>query len=234
MSQKHALLVVVVLAAVLSVGAFSTTLNSLKVQAQEGEKFSALLSGNQEVPVTNSTANGTANFVLHSNGTELSYDVNLKGLKVVDTLDISANRTGLEGRDIVHLAGEREAENQSSPAAAEVTIRGNITNDDLKGPLKGMNVSDLVKFLQNGSAYIEADTPIFPAGAIRGQIASGSEMSMGSATPETVTSTPSMTNESNASSMAETPSTSEENDNSMATSADNSTAMMGNSTNSTS
>jgi hypothetical protein len=234
MSQKHTLLVVVVLAAVLSVGAFSTTLNSLKVQAQEGEKFSALLSGKQEVPVTNSTANGTANFVLHSNGTELSYDVNLKGLKLVDTLDISANRTGLEGRDIVHLVGKREAENQSSPAAAEVTIRGNITNDDLKGPLKGMNVSDLVKFLQNGSAYIEADTPIFPAGAIRGQIASGSEMSMGSATPETVTSTPSMTNESNASSMSEPQSTSEENDNSMATSADNSTAMMGNSTNSTS
>jgi hypothetical protein len=138
------------------------------------------------------------------------------------------------GRDIVHLVGKREAENQSSPAAAEVTIRGNITNDDLKGPLKGMNVSDLAKFLQNGSAYIEADTPKFPAGAIRGQIASGSEMSMGSATPETVTSTPSMTNESNASSMAENPSTSEENDNSMATSADNSTAMMGNSTNSTS
>ncbi|MGA8844823.1 MAG: CHRD domain-containing protein [Nitrososphaeraceae archaeon] len=227
MSQKHTLLVVVVLTAVLSVGAFSTTLNFLKVQAQEGEKFSALLSGQQEVPVTNSTANGTANFVLHSNGTELSYDVNLKGLKVVDTLDISANRTGLEGRDIVHLVGKREAENQSSPAAAEVTIRGNITNDDLKGPLKGMNVSDLAKFLQNGSAYIEADTPKFPAGAIRGQIASGSEMSMGStvATPEG----------GNTTSMGESPaSTSEENDNSMATSADNSTTMMGNSTNSTS
>ena len=64
MSQKHTLLVVVVLTAVLSVGAFSTTLNFLKVQAQEGEKFSALLSGQQEVPVTNSTANGTANFVI--------------------------------------------------------------------------------------------------------------------------------------------------------------------------
>ena len=71
------------------------------------------------------------------------------------------------------MVGKREAENQSSPAAAEVTIRGNITNDDLKGPLKGMNVSDLVKFLQNGSAYLEADTPKFPVGAIRGQIASG-------------------------------------------------------------
>ena len=40
-----------------------------------------------------------------------------------------------------------------------------------------------------------------------------------------------MTNESNTTSMGETPqSTSEENDNSMGTSADNSTAMMGNST----
>ena len=55
-------------------------------------------------------------------------------------------------------------------------------------------------------------------------------MSMGStvATPEGGNTT-SMTNESNTTSMGETPSTSEENDNSMATSADNSTAMMGNS-----
>jgi hypothetical protein len=222
MSEKHTLLVVAVLAAVLSVGALSTTLNSLKVQAQEGEKFSAVLSGDQEVPKTNSTANGTANFVLHSNGTKLSYDVILKGLKVVDTLDISANRTGLEGRDIVHLKGKTEAENQSSPGAAEVRISGNISKGELKGPLKGMNISDLVKFLQNGSAYIEADTKIFPAGAIRGQIASGSEMSTGSATPETVTSTPtpetvtstpSMTNETNTTSMTQPESTSEENDN---------------------
>lgn len=223
MSQKHTLLVVVVLAAVLAVGAFSTTLNSLKVQAQEGEKFSAVLSGDQEVPRTNSTANGTANFMINSNGTKLSYDIILKGLKVVDTLDISANRTGLEGRDIVHLKGKTEAENQSSPGAAEVRISGNISKGELKGPLKGMNISDLVKFIQNGSAYIEADTPIFPAGAIRGQIASGSEMSMGSATPETITSTE-MTNETNASAMTEPQSTSEENDNTMSTNATNSTS----------
>jgi hypothetical protein len=161
--------------------------------------------------------------MLNTNGTKLSYDVILKGLKVVDTLDISANRTGLEGRDIVHLKGKTEAENQSSPSAAEVRISGNISKGELKGPLKGMNITDLVKFLQNGSAYIEADTPIFPAGAIRGQIGSGSEMSVGSAIPETITSTQ-MTNQTNSSLMTEPQSTSEENDKSMGTNANNSTS----------
>ena len=50
MTQKNTLAIIAVLAAVLSVSTFSIVLNSAKEQAQEGQTFSASLSGKDEGP----------------------------------------------------------------------------------------------------------------------------------------------------------------------------------------
>jgi hypothetical protein len=50
------------------------------------------------------------------------------------------------------------------------SIRGNITNTDLKGSLEGRALTDLILAMKNGTAYINIDTPYHENGEIRGQI----------------------------------------------------------------
>ena len=57
MSQQHKLTIIATLAAIISIAAISLSFNS--IQAQEGETFSADLSGN-DVPPTQSTDTGLA------------------------------------------------------------------------------------------------------------------------------------------------------------------------------
>ena len=213
MSQKQTLLVVV-LAAVISVGTFSTILNPLKVQAQEGQTFTANLSGEEEGPLNNSTASGTAKFVVHSNGSEVSYVVNLTGLKILDNLDLVVGNNASEGDRVVRVSEHEEAENASNPV---ITLSGNLTKDDLAGAFEGKNMSDLIALLGNGSAYLEADTPIYPKGAIEGKFTSGSEML---ATSPNTDMSAGMNNTAPESSM---PSTSEENDDSAQMTGNNAT-----------
>src|SRR6266508_2133212 len=62
---------------------------------------------------------------------------------------------------------------KGSDTPPTIGFSGNITKDDLQGPLKGKEVSDLVSLMSNGSAYVNAHTDKYPKGAIRGQISSG-------------------------------------------------------------
>jgi len=48
----------------------------------------------------------------------------------------------------------------------------NISSIDLTGPLKGMQISDLVKLIQDNDAYVNIQTRQYPDGEIRGQISS--------------------------------------------------------------
>jgi hypothetical protein len=52
----------------------------------------------------------------------------------------------------------------------ETSIRGNITSSDLKGPLKGKMIAELISAMRNGNTYVSIDTPYHENGEIRGQI----------------------------------------------------------------
>ena len=81
MSQQHKLLIIATLAAILPIAAISLSFSS--IQAQEGETFSASLSGKDEVPSTQSTANGLAKFQTDENGTQVYYWLNITGLNEI-------------------------------------------------------------------------------------------------------------------------------------------------------
>ena len=87
MTQKNTLAIIAVLVAILSVSTISLVLNSAKVQAQEEQSFSASLSGNEEVPPTESNSTGTAKFQVtenNDNESQVSYWVNITGIKEVN------------------------------------------------------------------------------------------------------------------------------------------------------
>ena len=81
MPQQRMLSILTILSAIISISAVAGSLGSL--QAQEGETFSATLSGKEEVPPTDSSATGWAKFQTNDNGTQVSYWINLTGLNEI-------------------------------------------------------------------------------------------------------------------------------------------------------
>jgi preprotein translocase subunit SecG len=178
MSQQRILSIVAVLAIIISIGAVSLSLNL--IQAQEGETFSASLSGKEEVPPTESSATGWAKFLTDVNGTQLSYWVNMTGLNEITGTHIHNGSAGQNGDIVVTLSQQESAMDGDN---ATLSLKGNITKDNLEGPLKGKELSELVSLMSDGNVYVNVHTDEFKNGAIRGQIASGlpqMETSMGS------------------------------------------------------
>jgi hypothetical protein len=182
MTQKNTLAIIAVLAAVLSVSTFSIVLNSAKVQAQEGQTFSATLSGKDEVPPTKSNSTGTAKFQVNENSSQVSYWVNVTGIKKINQAHIHNGTEGQNGDIVVTLAKNKSAKGNDGPA--NIGFSGNITKDELQGPLKGKEISDLVKLMSDGGAYANAHTDKYPKGAIRGQISSGEASTVGISTAD--------------------------------------------------
>jgi hypothetical protein len=180
MTQKNTLAIIAVLAAVLSVSTFSIVLNSAKVQAQEGQTFSASLSGNDEVPPTESNSTGTAKFQVDENSSQVSYWVNVTGIKKINQAHIHNGTEGQNGDIVVTLTKTKSAKGNDSPP--NIGFSGNITKDDLQGPLKDKELTDLVSLMSDGNAYVNVHTDKYPDGAIRGQISSGEASTVGMST----------------------------------------------------
>jgi hypothetical protein len=180
MTQKNTLAIIAVLAAVLSVSTFSIVLNSAKVQAQEGQTFSASLSGKDEVPPTESNSTGTAKFQVDENSSQVSYWVNVTGIKKINQAHIHNGTEGQNGDIVVTLTKNKSAKGNDGPP--NIGFSGNITKDDLQGHLKDKELTDLVSLMSDGNAYVNVHTDKYPDGAIRGQISSGEASTVGMST----------------------------------------------------
>lgn len=184
MSQKDKLSIAIILATIMSISAIAGSLGLL--QAQEGETFSASLSGNEEIPATESSATGWARFQTNDNGTQVAYSVNLTGLNEITGAHIHNGSAGQNGDIVVSLSGQQAAENNNN---ATISLKGNITQDDLQGPLEGKEFSELVSLMSDGTVYVNVHTAEFPNGEIRGQIVSGLPESEINMTPTTSNNT---------------------------------------------
>ena len=161
---------IVLFASVMSVVSLSILLNTAR--AQEGQSFSATLSGKDEVPPTESNSTGTAKFQVNENNSQVSYWANITGIKKVNQAHIHNGTSGENGDIVATLSKGKSAKGDDRPP--QIGFAGNITKDDLQGPLKGKEISDLVSLMSNGGAYANVHTDKYPKGAIRGQISSTS------------------------------------------------------------
>jgi len=170
MIHNNKLLIIVLFASVLSVGSVSILLNTAR--AQEGQSFSATLSGKDEVPPTESNSTGTAKFQVNENNSQVSYWANITGIKKVNQAHIHNGTSGENGDIVATLSKGKSAKGDDRPP--QIGFAGNITKDDLQGPLKGKEISDLVSLMSSGGSYANVHTDKYPKGAIRGQISSSS------------------------------------------------------------
>jgi hypothetical protein len=179
MRKKITFSVVSVFAAVLLLATTVTVLNLASVQGQQGvQSFSAALSGS----ANKSNSTGTAKFLVNENNSQISYWINVTGIKKINQAHVHNGTTGQDGDIVVSLlSNSKSAKGNATPPKIE--FNGNITKGDLRGPMQGKDISDLITLMGNGSAYVNIHTDKYPKGAIRGQISS-SDSEMQSMTTE--------------------------------------------------
>ncbi|MBA3978543.1 MAG: CHRD domain-containing protein [Nitrosopumilus sp.] len=95
-----------------------------------------------------------------------------------DKVDYKINITDIEGITQGHIYRGSPVQNGSivatllnfNPAQNMASENGTLTSGSLEGPMKGMNISDLVDIMRNGNAYVNIHTERIPNGELRGQI----------------------------------------------------------------
>ena len=133
-------------------------------------KFTAIMSGSNEVPPVDTSATGYTSFRTAANNTVIKYKVNVTGISNVTGAHIDFGKVGANGDIIVDLLKD----SKKNLIKQGMAIRGNITDADLVGPLKGKTFAELISTMKNGDTYVNIDTPTQLNGEIRGQIESGS------------------------------------------------------------
>jgi len=126
--------------------------------------------GAEEVPAHDTQAQGQAIFKLNDAGTAISYKVNVGNIENVTQSHIHLGAPGVSGGIVVWLYPSAPPL-QLIPGRSDGTIgEGEITASSLVGTLKDKPLSDLLKEIKSGNAYVNVHTTQFPPGEIRGQI----------------------------------------------------------------
>jgi Cu/Zn superoxide dismutase len=134
------------------------------------KEFSARLTGSKEVPPVDTDAAGRIRLAAKSQDA-LDYQISLSNLNgVVTGAHIHRGSTGTNGPVVANLNASASAGDGS--ASASTSSGGTITSSDLKGPLAGKHVSDLVKLIEDG--YANVHTRQHSNGEIRGKLTSSS------------------------------------------------------------
>jgi hypothetical protein len=142
--------------------------------------WSVHASGDFEVPVRDTNAQGQAFFRLSADGTALRYRLNASNIENAFMAHIHQGIPGVNGPIVVWLyPSTAPVPGPVGGGRANVRVRGTITAANLVGPLAGASLDDLVELLNNGGAYVNVHTndgvdPVntgpgdFPGGEIRG------------------------------------------------------------------
>ena len=133
-----------------------------RVLESGGQVFTATLT--PEVHWRSPTAAGRPGLSLLVDNNSLRYKVTVQNLSNITAAHIHLGQSGTEGPPVVTLFSG-EPKNGSGTLAS-----GIITRSDLMGPLRGKDISDLLKEINNNNAYVNVHTERYPQGEIRGQV----------------------------------------------------------------
>lgn len=179
MSSKWTLTTILVLAVSLS-GLF--TLPIVDKAYAVKRIYDALLSGQNEVPPVESTATGKAEFTAPFNET-VKYRINITGISGATGAHLYSGGADGNGEIIADLMTETTKNKDTSYG---MTIRGNLSDSSLKGPLQGKTLADMATAMDSGETYVNILTTQHPDGEIRGPIINTEEAETEDSTNSTV------------------------------------------------
>ena len=127
--------------------------------------YDAPLSGENEVPPVQSSATGLAEFTPPVNDS-IKYRINITGISGATGAHIHSGQAGENGEVVADLLTSMKVNDVSYG----MTIRGNLSDSSLKGPMEGKTLEDLVAAMDSGQTYVNIHTTQHPDGEIRGQV----------------------------------------------------------------
>jgi hypothetical protein len=140
--------------------------------------FSARLTGDKEVPPVDTDATARIRLVANSQQDGLDYRLSVSNINgVITGAHIHKGSAATNGPIVANLnigGTFASASAGNGGASTSTSTGGTLTSADLKGPLAGKQISDLIKLIEDGQAYANVHTRQHPNGEIRGQLSSSS------------------------------------------------------------
>ncbi len=133
---------------------------------QKEEKFTANLTGQNEVPRKDTNATGSFEMELSGDGKISRYGLNTTNIKNVISAHIHQGGNNTNGPVVVTLSIPKNPNGTSN----QISSKGIVFSKLFEGPLKGKYVSDLMKLVSDGKAYVNVYTKDNPQGEVRGQL----------------------------------------------------------------
>lgn len=162
MNKRYFLALLIIPAMIL----FGRLFNMSTATAAPGN-FVGQFSGEQVVPAVTSQGRGAVTFQLNSDGTELSYKLNVANVEDVRHMHLHLGKAGENGPPIAPL----HAHHGMGQHGNSVHLEGVIHAKDLMGPLAGSaSLAPLLEAMTSGRTYANVHTDAYPAGEVRGQI----------------------------------------------------------------
>ena len=157
-----------------TIAALTATALVASAASSQAERFSASLSGANEVPPINTA--GAGNFEMADQQGIISFSLSFSGLSSSLTLaHLHFAPSKVAGGVMIFLCGG--GSQPDCPAATEGTITGTITAANVTGPTtQGIDVGDLdsaLEAVRDGLSYANMHTTNFAGGEIRGQVRRG-------------------------------------------------------------
>ena len=130
-------------------------------------QFSANLTGELTFPPTATNATGTGEFTVVGDGNTMQYTIDANNIDKVTDVFVAASSGGRYA-DLVQL---RSGVNDGISGPIKGTlVEGNFTSSDFTGRLNIDQMSDLLKLILDGNAYVRIQTFDAPLGKIVGKI----------------------------------------------------------------
>lgn len=137
------------------------------------QNYRAHLSGRFEIPaVVDTQAEGQAIFQLSKDGNTLQYKLNVANIENVTQAHIHLNPTSGTGNGPILVWLYPSAPPlQLIPGRTDGQLaEGEITAANLRGPLAGKTLADLIALIEADNTYVNVHTTAFPGGEIHGPV----------------------------------------------------------------
>jgi hypothetical protein len=139
----------------------------------QGTKFQSTLTGKDSVPVVETPAHGEASLQLGEDSKTMTFKLTVTDIDDISKAQIRVGPPGQEGPTVVWLYPSQPPAAVKKGNFAGLLAEGTLTAANLRGPLKGKTLANLVEQINAGKAYISVYTEKHPSGEIRGQIEPG-------------------------------------------------------------
>jgi hypothetical protein len=167
MNTKVSVVAIAIVVMTLFVASAAVVASAAIAQQSQLSHFTADLSGKSAIPPNLSTvAAGKATFTVTDGGKKMLYTVNATKINHVDNVVLVFSTGGNRASNVVLL--RTGTQHGATGPINGVLVQGNITSSDLVGPLKGKQISDLVKDMLDGNidVWVTTTTNLMIAGKV--------------------------------------------------------------------